>query len=62
MHSFANARCEARIQLEPGITELVDRLADARFAPDAQATVTIPLDPYGYGWFDARREGQRAAP
>lgn len=62
VHSFADERREARLQLEPGITELVDLLADAGFAPDAEATVTIPLDPYGYGWFNVRREGQRVAP
>jgi maltose alpha-D-glucosyltransferase/alpha-amylase len=62
VHSFADERREARLQLEPGITELVDLLAEARFAPDAEATVTIPLDPYGHGWFDVRREGQRVAP
>ena len=62
VHSFADERHEARLHLEPGIEELVDLLAEARFAPDAEATLTIPLDPYGYGWFDVRREGQRLAP
>jgi trehalose synthase len=62
VHSFADERLEARLRLEPGIEEVVDLLEEGRFVPDAEATVTVPLDPYGYGWFRLRREGQRVAP
>jgi maltose alpha-D-glucosyltransferase/alpha-amylase len=62
VHSFADEWLEARLRLEPGIEEVVDLLEEGRFVPDAEATVTVPLDPYGYGWFRLRREGQRVAP
>ena len=62
VHSFADDRLEAQLQLEPGIEEVVDLLGDAHAVPAADGTVTIPLDPYGYAWFRLRRDGQRVAP
>ena len=62
VHSFADARLEAQLRLEPEIEEVVDLLGDAHCVPAADGTVTIPLDPYGYGWFRLRRDGQRVAP
>jgi trehalose synthase len=62
VHSFADERLEARLRLEPGIEEVVDLLEEAHCVPEGHGTVTIPLDPYGYGWFRLRRDGQRLAP
>jgi trehalose synthase len=62
VHSFADARLEARLELEPGIEEAVDLHGDGHLVPDAEGRVTVPLDPYGYRWFRLRREGQRVAP
>lgn len=61
VHSFAGERLEARLRLEP-IQELVDLLCERRVVADADRTVTLPLEPYGYGWFRLRRDGQRVAP
>jgi trehalose synthase len=62
VHSFAGDRLDARLELEPGVEEIVDLLGDAHAVPAADGTVTVPLDPYGYAWFRLRRDGQRVAP
>ncbi len=62
VHSFADERLEARLRLEPGIEEAVDLLDDGHLVPDADGTLTVPLDPYGYRWFRLRRDGDRVAP
>jgi maltose alpha-D-glucosyltransferase/alpha-amylase len=62
LHSFAEERLEARVRLEPGIEEVVDLLEEGSLVPDAEGAVTVPLEPYGYGWFRVRRDGQRVAP
>jgi trehalose synthase len=62
LHSFADARLDARLALEPGVEEAVDLIGDEHLVPDADGAVTVPLDPYGYRWFRLRRRGQRVAP
>ncbi|HSD81307.1 MAG TPA: alpha-amylase family glycosyl hydrolase, partial [Solirubrobacteraceae bacterium] len=62
VHSFAGERLEVRLALEDGVQELVDLLEHGRLDPDAGGAVTVRLEPYGYRWFRARRDGQRIAP
>jgi maltose alpha-D-glucosyltransferase/alpha-amylase len=62
VHSFADERLEVRLRLELGIDEVVDLLGDRHLLPDDDRVVTVPLEPYGYGWFRLRRAGQRVAP
>jgi maltose alpha-D-glucosyltransferase/alpha-amylase len=61
VHSFAGERLEARVLLET-TAEVVDLLDEGSFVPDEDGTVTLPLEPYGYGWFRLRRDGERVAP
>jgi trehalose synthase len=61
VHSFAGERLEARLLLET-TAEVVDLLDEGSFVPDEGGTVTLPLEPYGYGWFRLRRDGERVAP
>ena len=61
VHSFADARLEARLQLEPGIEELVDLLGRGPRSGRGR-NGDDPAGPLGYGWFGLRREGQRVAP
>jgi hypothetical protein len=61
VHSFAGERLEARLRLESA-AEVVDLLDEGSFVPAADETVTLPLEPYGYGWFRLRRDGERVAP
>jgi maltose alpha-D-glucosyltransferase/alpha-amylase len=62
LHSFADARLEARLTLEEGVEEAVDLLDGESTAPDADGVLCVPLDPYGYRWFRLRREGRRLPP
>jgi trehalose synthase len=62
VHSFAAARTEVRIALEPEIEEAVDLLGNEHLVPDETGAVSIPLDPYDYRWYRLRRDGQRVAP
>jgi trehalose synthase len=62
VHSFADARLEAHLHVDPEIEEVVDLLGHEHVVPAADGTVTIPLDPYGYGWFRLRHDGQHVAP
>ncbi|UGS38496.1 Trehalose synthase/amylase TreS [Capillimicrobium parvum] len=61
LHSFADQRVEARVELERGIEEMVDLLGHEHVVP-GDGAVTVPLDPFGYRWFRVRRDGQRVAP
>jgi hypothetical protein len=40
----------------------VDLLGSEHRVPDHDGAVSIPLDPYGYGWYRLRYAGQRVAP
>jgi maltose alpha-D-glucosyltransferase/alpha-amylase len=62
VHSFADERLEARLELEPGIVEAVDLLRDRDLTPGEDGTVNVALDPYDHRWFRLRRHGQRVAP
>jgi trehalose synthase len=62
VHSFAAARTEVRIALEPESEEAVDLLGNEHLVPDETGAVSIPLDPYDYRWYRLRRDGQRVAP
>jgi trehalose synthase len=62
VHSFADERVQVRLELEREIEEAVDLLGREHRVPDEDGALSIPLDPYGYGWFRLRRAGQRVAP
>jgi maltose alpha-D-glucosyltransferase/alpha-amylase len=61
LHSFADERLEARVDLEDGVVEAVDLLDSTHLTPD-DGTLTVPLDPYGFRWYRLRRDGQRLPP
>jgi maltose alpha-D-glucosyltransferase/alpha-amylase len=62
LHSFADERLEARVELEDGIVQAVDLLDGEDVVPDGERTLNVPLDPYGHRWFRLRRDGQRLPP
>ena len=62
VHSFADERLEARLQLEPGSRRPSICSTAATSSRTRTATLTVPLDPYGYRWFRLRRDGERVAP
>ena len=62
LHSFADERLEARVELERG--DRRGRRPLRRRGRDARGTArsAVPLDPYGARWFRLRRDGQRLPP